>query len=354
MTATKGTPPPAQSSAECGPDGTADKGIIVRILLMDQVRSRATRVLLAGAAAMFVAVGAQPAENAPPRQQGAATSDAGRERFDGYLFLDVEGQPLPVQSDAAIENLLAEGVVVSMKKIPVGVTLPRKTLLASGTLQFNAVFKDKDEKKKNVRDTTAGKKTFYLVWRDSYVYDIAAYHVDRLFGFERVPPVVPRKIKGKDGSLGIWLEGTITEKERLENGIDPPEVARFNQQKATMHLFDNLTANRDSNLGNALIDGNWRLWFIDCSRCFGTSKDLLYPEAITHCDRAVWKTLQAADRHAAEETLSPYLSGIEIDALFARRDKLVEHIQGLIDNLGEDLVLFDQRPPTERAPWADD
>jgi hypothetical protein len=334
------------------------KGVIVKNRLMDRLRIRATRGAVLAAAIASIAGAAQSAENAT--QQAAAQQIAeavpavGHERFDGYLFLDAEGHPLPNQSDAAIENLLRDGVVVSMKKIPVGITAPRKTLLASGTLRVNSVFKNIDEEKKHVRDTTAGKKTFYLVWRDSYIYDIAAYHVDRLFGFDRVPPVVPRKLKGQSGSLGIWLEGTITEKARREKSFDPPDVARFNEQKMTMHLFDNLTANRDSNLGNALIDGNWRLWFIDCSRCFGTSKDLLYPEAITHCDRAVWKTLQSVDRDAADEALSPYLSGTEIDALFARRDKLVEHVQRLIEQYGEDLVLFDQRPPTERAPWADE
>ena len=338
-----------------GPAGTTPKGDMMKNRVVDRVWNRSSRILLPVVAAILVAGGGRAAENTPrqepPQHQGTEARDAGGERFDGYLFLDANGNPLPVQSDAAIEDLLREGVVVSMKKIPVGISAPQKTLLASGTLQFNAVFKTIDEEKKNVRDTTAGKKNFYLVWRDSYVYDIAAYHVDRLFGFDRVPPVVFRKIKRRQGSLGIWLEGTITEKGRREQGIDPPELARFNQQKATLSLFDNLVANRDSNLGNALIDGNWRLWFIDCSRCFGTSKDLLYPEAITHCDRAVWKTLQAVDRETADHDLSPYLSGAEIDALLARRDKLVEHVQDLIAQYGEGLVLFDQRPPTERAPW---
>ena len=43
-----------------------------------------------------------------------------------------------------------------------------------------------------------------------------------------------------------------------KGGIEPPEIARFNQQRTTLRVFDNLVANRDSNLGNTLIDGNWR------------------------------------------------------------------------------------------------
>ena len=275
------------------------------------------------------------------------------ERFEGYLFTDVDGHPLPFQSDEEIEELLRTASVISISKIPVGVTRPKKVLLATDSHRFNAAFKFIDEKRKNVRDpTTTGKGKFYLEWRDSYVYDVAAYHVDRLLGLERVPPIVIREVKGTEGSLEIWLEGCITEAERHEQSIKPPELARFNQQISTLRLFDNLVANRDANLGNTLIDGNWRLWFIDCSRCFGASSHLLYPDSVTHCDRQVWDALRKLDRASVEEELSPYLSRLEIDALFERRDKLVELVQSHIDEWGEDLVLFDQRPPTETTSWA--
>ena len=276
------------------------------------------------------------------------------DRFEGYLFVDVDGRPLPFQSDEEIEQQLRTADVVSKSKIPVGVTQPRKILLAADPHHFHAVFKFVDETKKNVRDpTAAGRAKLYLEWRDSYVYDIAAYQVDRLMGLNRVPPIVRRKIKGLDGSLQIWVEGTITESGRREKNIKPPEVARFRQQRSTMNLFDNLVANRDNNLGNSLIDGNWRLWFIDCTRCFGRSPDLLYPEGVTHCDREVWRALKELDRSAAEKALDPYLTGAEINALFIRRDKLLDLLQARIDEWGEELVLFDQRPPTEPAPWID-
>ena len=286
-------------------------------------------------------------------EEGQAPSGSNGERFEGYLFVDVDGRPLPFQSDEEIERFLSTAAVVSMTKIPVGVTNPRKVLLADEGIRFNAIFKDVDLEERNVREKAAvgGRRKTYLVWRDSYIYDVAAYHLDRLLGLNRVPPIVIRKIKRYEGSVQIWLNGTITEHGRRENGYEPPEIARFNQQLETLRLFDNLAANRDSNLGNTLIDGNWRIWFIDCSRCFGTSEDLLYPEAITHCDREVWRALRDLERSAADGVLSPYLSRSEINALFARRDKLVAHVQGLIEEWGEELVLFDHRPPTEIAPW---
>jgi len=227
-------------------------------------------------------------------------------------------------------------------------------LLAGDGVRAHAVFKDIDDEKRNYRDTTAGESKIYLMWRDWYGYDIAGYHVDRLLGNNRVPPVIKRSIKRKDGSVQIWLEGVITENERRKNAFDPPDIARFNQQKEILHVFDNLVGNRDSNLGNALIDRNWRLWFIDCSRCFGTSEELLYPEAITHCERRLWNTLRNLDESEVTQRLAPYLPKAEISAMMVRRDKIVEHIQALIEGWSEEHILFDLGPPTEIAPWGGD
>lgn len=317
---------------------------------------RFTRVLLitAGAGIVTAAPISWSQEIEAPTTAEASTPAAvtGNDRYEGYLFLDVDGRALPFQSDEEIEEFLRTASVESMAKIPVGVTNPRRALLDRENLRVHAVFKHVVEEKKMIRDPTAtGRGKLYLDWRDSYVYDVAAYHVDRLLGLDRVPPIVLRRVRGKDGSLQIWLEETITEKTRQDEGIKPPEIARFHHQRSTMHLFDNLVANRDANLGNTLIDGNWRLWYIDCTRCFGRSPDLLYPTAITHCDREVWKALKELDREAAQEALSPYLGPAEIDAIFKRRDQLVDILQARIDEYGESIVLFDQRPPTETAPW---
>ncbi len=274
------------------------------------------------------------------------------DRYDGYVFLDADGDPLPFQSDSAIESFLVTAKIESMSKIPVGVSDPRKLLLSADGIQLNAIFKDIDEEKKKVREKTAGKVRFYFRWRDWYGYDIAAYHVDRLLDLDRVPPVIERKVKGQPGSVQIWIQGVITRAEKHKDDLKPPDLARWNQQKNTLYIFDSLVANRDSNLGNGLIDGNWRLWFIDCSRCFDTTEDLIYGTAITHCERSTWESLRGLDREKARAELDPYLSPGEIDAFFTRCDKLIEHIEGLIDEWGEAIVLFDQRPPSVKAPWA--
>ena len=311
-------------------------------------------LFVAAAAFLSIVAGAFSAGAQEAMERTGATSRTAHPapgRFDGYLFLDADGHPLPFQSDDEIERFLSTATMVSIKKIPVGVSGPRKMLLAGEGVRAHAVFKDIDQEKRNQRDTTAGKSKMYLMWRDWFGYDIAAYHVDRLLGNNRVAPVIERAIKRHDGSVQIWLEGVITENERRAKGFDPPNIAHFNQQREIMHVFDNLVANRDSNLGNALIDRNWRLWFIDCSRCFGISEDLLFPEAITHCERRLWNVLRELDETEATRQLAPYLSKAEIRALMVRRDKVVEYIQALIDKWGEGAILFDIGPATGIAPW---
>ena len=275
------------------------------------------------------------------------------QRFEGYVWLDPDGQSLPIQSDDAIEEFLRSATVESIEKIPTGVTRPKKVLLTLNGVRAHAAFKYVEETKKDVNQVIAGRRYTFREWRDSHIYDVAAYHVDRLLGLDRVPPAAPRKIKRKQGSLKIWIEGSINDKTRRDRGIEPPDLFRWNQQRQIMHVFDNLVANRDSNLGNTLIDGNWRLWFIDCGRCFGTTEALLYPESISYCERGLWRVLQNLDEANLRERLDPYLGRYEIDALLVRRDKVVEHIQALIDELGEERVLFDLRPPGDRAPWAE-
>jgi len=118
-----------------------------------------------------ISTGAQDSpEETGATRQGEQTASG---RFDGYLFLDADGHPIPFQSDEAIEEFLRTAEVVSKEKIPVGIDLEER----------------------NIRDKTAGKSRMYLNWRDWFGYDIAAYHVDRMLGNDRVPPIVGRKIK---------------------------------------------------------------------------------------------------------------------------------------------------------------
>jgi len=278
------------------------------------------------------------------------------QRFEGYAYLDTEGRPLPIQSDAEIEAFLAEAEIIKTSSVPTGITLPRKLTLKGDGFEACAAFKYVDIERHKVTEIINGRNYFSLDWRDSYRYDIAAYELDRLLGLDRVPPVVPRQIKQDSGAVSIWLAKTVNEFDRSRQlKVEPPDQGRWNQQRLLMQVFDNLVANRDSNLGNVLIDPNWRLWFIDCSRCFGETKSLYYPlKKISRCERGIWQGLKSLDEAEARERLAPYLSKAELRALFVRHEKMVKYFRELIDEKGEAAVLYDVVPPSERAPWGDD
>ncbi len=291
-----------------------------------------------------------------PEQPANTRTESPAPKFEGYLYLDVEGKPLPIQSDAEIEAFLTEAEIVEISMLGTGVTLPRKVTLLGDGFRAHAIFKDKDEKRRKFTDRINGRNYFTLDWRDWHGYDAAAYELDRLLGMNRVPPAVPRSIEHDSGTITIWLEETVSEVERSrELHIPPPDQRRWDQQRSMLQVFDNLVANRDSNLGNRLIDANWRLWFIDCTRCFGNTKTMYYPlESIRQCERGFWHGLETLNATSAKEYLSGHLNKAEISALLTRRDIIVQHFQKLIDERGEALVLFEVDPPTETAPWGEE
>ena len=300
----------------------------------------------------------EPPVPGPGEKSGRATTkpESQNPRFEGYLYLDIEGNPLPIQSDAEIEAFLVEAEIVETSFDITGVTRPRRVVLLGDGFSARAIFKDVDIKRKKVTEIINGRNRFSLDWRDWHGYDAAAYELDRLLGIDRAPPAVPRSIGRDSGTIRIWLEETVSEFERSrELHIAPPDQKRWNQQRLMMQVFDNLVANRDSNLGNLLIDTNWRLWFIDCSRCFGNTKAMYYPlENISQCERGFWHGLENLDAARAKEHLSQHLSKAEVSALLARRDTIVRHFQNLIAERGEARVLFDVVPPTETASWGND
>ncbi|MFQ5928699.1 MAG: hypothetical protein ACE5MK_03305 [Acidobacteriota bacterium] len=252
------------------------------------------------------------------------------------VWLGADGKPLPFQNDEEIKEFLRTAPVVSMEKIPEGVTHPRKVLLEKDGMRMHAIFRDANIFKRKW-DSPSGRK---LNFRDDAIFEGAAYELSKLLGLNNVPPTVRRKIEGKKGTLQVWIENAMTEETRQTNKVEPPDKRRWLLQHYVMWIFDNLIYNEDRNQGNILIGSDWKMWLIDATRAFRTYRDLRNPEVIRYCERKLWENLKKLDETVIKERLGEFLRSQEISTLVHRRNKLVEHIQKLIDQRGERAVLF--------------
>jgi len=257
------------------------------------------------------------------------------------IFLGPDGEPLPFRNDEEILEFLRQAEVVSMKRIPVGVTRPQEVLLERNGVRARAAYRDFDETYQRARLNDG---SFFMSLRDSFIHEAAAYEMSRLLGLDNVPPAVPRRHAGKNVTVQLWIEDAMSDPERRESGLQPPRQVEFRLQVQTMYLFDDLIGNVDRNEGNLLFDREtWKLWMIDHTRGFQRTTEVRNTERITWCRRDVWERLRTLERADVDAALDGLVGRYEIDALFERRDKLVAHIQARIDEFGEGAVLLTER-----------
>ncbi len=247
---------------------------------------------------------------------------------------------LPLEGTAA-ENFLRKAEVVAVSAFETkGITRPKKVELTDHGLRCFAVFKTINEYSPRKKFVGGGME---LAFSDSYKYEIAAYELDKLLGLGIVPPAVERRIKGEVGSLSLWVEGSITEWERLmERDIHPPDTDSWNDQIFTVRLFLQLIYDTDyQNASNLLVTPDWKVYKIDSSRAFRTHRKLRREDALMRFSRTVLDELRRLTRDELKEVLSPWLSKAQIDSLWVRRDLIIELAERRVAELGEDEVLFD-------------
>ena len=188
---------------------------------------------------------------------------------------------------------------------------------------------------------------------DSWLYEIAAYNLDKLLGLGMVPPTVQKRFRGMLGSCQLWIEESAVLKKSLQDGLsakvlDKPQWLR---QAYIQQLFDNLIGNEDRHQGNVLITPDERSFLIDHSRTFRTTKEfketLPFSEAkfpgvgvMRELPRALVEKVRALDERSIREAVGNTLSGKEIGAVLARRELILKEIDRLIAEHGEAAVLY--------------
>jgi hypothetical protein len=257
-----------------------------------------------------------------------------------HIWIDKDGVQLPFKSQDEIEQFLLTATPEANEKIKTttGVTKPQKMLLEKDGYRLNAIFRTYEQ----IDDRPGpvpGSEHKIRYFRDSAQSEITAYILNRMLGMNNMPPTVFRTLNGKQGTMQLWAEHTMPDRDRATKNLLPPDALPWDRQMWDMQVFDNLINNIDRNQTNLLIDGNWQLILIDHTRSFAMDDTLFNPEKVIHCSRGLWHALRHLDEAEARKRLSPYLSPAEINALFARKQKLIQLIKGLIDRNGEENVL---------------
>ena len=264
-------------------------------------------------------------------------------RFSALLLL---GVALPVwaqltgddlgQEEALLEFIKTAEVVNSHQLSPSeGVTEPYRLTLRDGDMERDVLWKNPSGRVKG----------FWEGWQ----YEIAAYRLDRYLGVNMVPPTAERRYDANRGSCQLWVTAWLNMRDKAAKKVDPPpeKVSDWNKAVYLQRAFDNLIANDDRHLGNILITEDWRMILIDHSRSFRSSKRHMKklefdPEdkPMRKLPRSFVEGVKSLDDAKVRELVGDYLNDKEVEALLARKDLILAEVDRMIQEKGEDKVLY--------------
>jgi len=241
----------------------------------------------------------------------------------GILAISALSQTAPpALTHAQKEEFLAKAKIVSAKPAAKGITETLRATLSDGTITHDASIQRIDVTKRDV----PGPYGTDLIFRDSWQYNVAAYKLDRLLGLNMIPATVARKYQGNSAAFTWWVDDvTMDEEERQSKKAQPPDKELYDQEMATVNVFDQLIYNIDRNMGNLLYDKDWQMWMIDHTRAFRMNTDLMDAKMLTRCDARMLERMKQLGAATLKEELGPYDVGDnQIKGLLARRDKIVQ------------------------------
>jgi hypothetical protein len=176
---------------------------------------------------------------------------------------------------------------------------------------------------------------------DSWKHEVAAYELDKLIGLGLVPPTVERAFGRTTGSLQLWVDGAMTEADRKQKKVTPPDLKAWNEQMHKVRLLHQLTDNTDArNIRNVLSDASFRVYAVDSSRAFTVYGDLRSEKDLVRFSRAALEALRALDRPTLDAKLGRWLSGTQIVGLLKRRDAILALAAKRVQEQGEAAVLY--------------
>ena len=264
------------------------------------------------------------------------------------LILSMQaGDPTPTPGwglalqGAEAEHFLRTAEIVSVRDARTkGITRPKLVVLSDGKRTLRAAFKTVDEYE-SMKHFARGKSE--LQFTDSFKYEIAGYELAKLLGLDIVPPTVKRRINREVGSLSLWVEGAMTEWERLkEKHVHDPDTVAWNNRMYTIRLLLQLTYDTDyTNVSNLLVTPDFKIYKIDFSRAFRNHHELRREDSLHRFSRPVLERLRALTREKLDECLGDCLTKAQIKALWARRGLILELADRRVAEEGEGAALYD-------------
>jgi hypothetical protein len=229
--------------------------------------------------------------------------------------------------DRALERFLATAEIVRVEALDEGITEPERLVLEAGSERHRAIFKDVDIQEQGLSRNLR----FEMDFTDRYVYEVAAYRLDRYLGLRLVPPTVVREVNGRRGSAQYWIEGAISGEEAIAQGYSFRDPERYRRGILFMRILDALILNVDRNRTNVLIttyDDGFHL--IDHSRAFRQGRRLPRWETgwgATAVPGEVTERLRSLDREVLCELLGDLLEDRQIRPILKRRDALLRQLE---------------------------
>ena len=249
-------------------------------------------------------------------------------------FIGQNGNPLPFKNDAEVTEFLLNANVIDETTIGSGINRSQKVVLERDGVRAHAIFRETDQTERGIR--VGG--VFYRLFRDSYLFEPAAYQLALLLGITNIPPAERRRVDGRDGSMQIWIEDVLDEddKERFK----PPSISAWVRQIRDMILLDNLIYNVDRNSGNILVTPDYRLVMIDHTRGFQEKIAIMNPQRFNLVNEDTWEKFQNLTDDAIRDAVRPYLSPQGTNPLLRRHGIIIEYVEGLIRDRGRVAVVL--------------
>ncbi|MCG7851306.1 MAG: hypothetical protein MIO92_02185 [Methanosarcinaceae archaeon] len=274
-----------------------------------------------------------------------------RERVSIFIFL-ILGMGFSIQSFAQFtadeiaergkwEKLLDGAKIVDFYQMkgPEAVTEPWVLTLEIDGVKRQALWKDAQGRQKG----------FLENWK----WEIAAYRIDKLIGLDMVPPTIEKRFREERGSCQLWIDDTITLKDKVERKIKTPPVNVFYWNRALykQRTWDNLIANDDRHQRQFLITSDFRILLCDHSRSFRTTKKLTTslifdenhkdgPRLMKELPRPLFENIKSLTFDKIKNAVGDYLTNKEIEAVLKRKDLIVDWMEKRIQEIGEDKVLY--------------